>query len=72
VNHPSRGGFLVCEECGTREAIDGPISVWLSSGASFGCECGKRLTPAERLEQKGFGEAGQAMNAASPSAPLYP
>jgi len=48
--------------------IDGPISVWLSGGASFGCECGERLPPAERLEQEGSGEAG----AASPTTPLYP
>jgi hypothetical protein len=72
VNGPSRGGILVCEECGKRVVIDGPISVWFSSGAPFGCECGKRLTPAERLEQKGFSGAGHATNAASPGSPLYP
>jgi hypothetical protein len=50
--------------------LDGPISVWLSGGTSFECECGQRLAPAGRLERNGFGEA--ATDAASPNAPLHP
>jgi hypothetical protein len=72
VNDPSRGGILVCEECGERMVIDGPISVWFSDTTSFGCECGERLVRAERLQRKGFGEAGCATKAASPTSPLYP
>ncbi len=70
VNDPSRVGILVCEECGQRMVIDGPISVWFSGSTSFGCECGERLARAERFERKGFGEAGRATNAASPTSPL--
>jgi hypothetical protein len=70
VNDPSRGSILVCEECGERMVLDGPISLWLSGGTSFECECGQRLAPAGRLERNGFGEA--ATDAASPNAPLHP
>ena len=69
VNDPSRGYILVCEECGARMVIDGPISVWLSGTTSFGCECGERIVAAERRERKGFGEARRATNAASPLRP---
>jgi len=72
VSDPSRGGILVCEECGERMVLDGPISVWLSGSTSFGCECGQRLAPAGRLERKGFGEAGTATDAASPTSPIHP
>jgi hypothetical protein len=48
--------------------LDGPISVWLSGGTSFECECGQRLASSGRLERKGFGET----DAASPTAPLHP
>jgi hypothetical protein len=41
VNGPSRGGILVCEECGQRTVLDGPLSAWCSGGASVGCECGE-------------------------------
>jgi hypothetical protein len=41
VNGPSRGGILVCEECGQRMVLDGPLSAWYSGGASVGCECGE-------------------------------
>jgi hypothetical protein len=70
VNDPSRGGILVCEDCGERMVLDGPISVWLSGGISFECECGKRLAPSGRLERKGFGNT--AADAASPTAPHHP
>ena len=66
MNYPSRGGILVCEDCGERMVLDGPISVWLSGSTSFECECGQRLDPSGRLERKGFGEA--AADAASPTA----
>ena len=67
VNDPFRGGILVCEECGERMVLEGPISVWLSGGTSFECECGRQLAPSGRLERKGFGEAD-----APPTSPLQP
>ena len=75
VNDPSRGGILVCEDCGERMVLEGPISVWLSGGTSFECECGQRLAPSGRLERKGFGEAAvgeSAADAAPPTAPQHP
>ena len=43
---------LICEECGERTVLGGPISVWLSASTFFGCECGKRLTLADRLDRQ--------------------
>jgi hypothetical protein len=40
----------VCEECGQRTVLDGPLSAWQPENSAFGCECGKLLTPADRLE----------------------
>lgn len=64
----SEGTILVCEECGERMVLDAPVSVWLSGGTSFACECGQRLTSAERLVD----EAGSAANTVSQISPLYP
>ena len=72
MNGTSRGIILVCEECGEKTILDGPLTVWGSQSTSFGCECGKRLTAAERKDRKGFGEVGSATSAASPSTPPYP
>ena len=41
MNGHSKGGILVCEECGQRTVLDGPLSAWCSGGAPFGCECGE-------------------------------
>ena len=72
MNSSSREIILVCEECGQRTVLDGPVSAW-SSGSTFsGCECGKRLTAADRIDQRGFGEVGSATNAASPTPPPHP
>ena len=43
---------LVCEECGDRVVLLGPLSTWRSEGAVFECECGKGLTLADRLDEK--------------------
>jgi hypothetical protein len=72
VNGSSRGILLVCEECGEKTVLDGPLSVWRSEGTSFGCECGKRLTAAERIDRGGFGEVDSVTNAESPTSPPYP
>lgn len=66
MNVPSKGGILVCEECGERMVLDCPLSVWSSGTISFGCECGERLTLADGLNQGGFGEASGATNATPP------
>ncbi len=39
---------LVCEECGEKVVLGGPASVWHSARTVFECECGKRLTLADR------------------------
>ena len=41
MNGFSKRGILVCEECGQRVVLDGPISVWYSGSTPFGCECGE-------------------------------
>lgn len=65
MNGPSNKSILVCEECGDRTVLDGPVSAWLSGATSFECECGERLTSADRL----IDEAGGAPNAASQISP---
>jgi hypothetical protein len=50
VNYPSRQIVLVCEECGERTVLDGPLSAWQQESSAFGCECGKLLTPADHLD----------------------
>ena len=50
VTSSSGGVVLVCEECGQRTVLDGPLSAWQPENSAFGCECGKLLTPADRLK----------------------
>ena len=74
MNGTSRGIILVCEECGEKTILDGPLTVWGSQSTSFGCECAKRLTPANRHERAEFGEedVGSATNVeAQTSSPRY-
>ena len=47
-----RNIVLVCEECGERTVLEGPLAVWCSGRTTFSCECGRRLTLADRLETK--------------------
>jgi hypothetical protein len=72
VNGSSRGIILVCEECGEKTILDGPLSLWRSDSTPFRCECGKQLTAAECIDRKGFGEVGSVTNAASPFSSPYP
>src|SRR5215216_6080432 len=67
-----RGIILVCEECGEKTILDGPLSVWSSNTAFCGCECGKRLTATDRIDRKGPGEVCGVTNAASPFSSPYP
>ena len=46
----SRNVVLLCEECGERMVLGGPLAVWRSASTSFGCECGERLTLLDRLD----------------------
>ena len=46
---------LICEECGEHTVLGGPLSVWLSGSTSFVCECSRRLTLADSLDQREVG-----------------
>ncbi len=46
-----RGVVLVCEECGERVVLAGPLSAWRSEDAVFECGCGEGLTLADRVEE---------------------
>ncbi len=64
--------ILVCEVCGERTVLGGPLAVWRSESTTFGCGCGERLTLADRLDSGGSNKAA-ATAAAKPSTPLlYP
>jgi hypothetical protein len=45
-----RNIVLVCEVCGERTVLEGPLAVWHSGSTTFSCECGRRLTLADRPE----------------------
>jgi hypothetical protein len=40
VNGLSKGSMLVCEECGLKTVLEGPLSAYSSVGSAFGCLCG--------------------------------
>ncbi len=61
----------MCEECGERMVLGGPLSVWHSASTHFGCECGKELTLADRLDQHEAGVSGKITGALSSASPLY-
>ena len=71
MNGSSRRVILVCEECGERTVLDGPLSVWYSESTSFGCECGRELTLADRLDQQRVGRARDVMSAVRPVSLRY-
>ena len=48
----SRSAVLVCEECGERVVLVGPLSAWRSEGAVFECGCGEGLMLAGRLDEE--------------------
>jgi hypothetical protein len=51
-----RNVVLVCEGCGGRTVLGGPLSVWRSGSTSFECECGAQLTLSQQLDHKGADE----------------
>ena len=71
MNGSSRRVILVCEECEERTVLGGPLSVWYSKSTRFGCECGRELTLADRLDQQRVSRAGDVTSAARPTSPLY-
>lgn len=46
-----RNVVLVCEGCGGRTILGGPLSVWRSGSTSFECECGAQLTLSQQLDR---------------------
>ena len=66
MNGSSKRVILVCEEYGERTMLGGPLSVWYSESTHFGCECGRELTLADRLDQQ-----RNATSAARSASPLY-
>ena len=71
MNGSSRMVILVCEECGERTALGGPLSVWYSQSTRFGCGCGRELTLADRLDQQWASEANGITSAARLASPRY-
>jgi len=64
--------ILICEECAEKMVLSGALSVWHSGRTtSFKCECGRRLTLADRLDRRKLAEAPSATNAAPPARALY-
>jgi hypothetical protein len=45
-----RNIVLLCEGCGRRTVLGGPLSVWRSGSTSFECECGARLKLSHQLD----------------------
>lgn len=48
----SSGIVLVCEECGERTVLVGPLSAWRSEVTVFECGCGEAVTLADGLDQE--------------------
>ena len=71
MNGSSKRVILVCEECGERTVLGGPLSVWYSESTYFRCGCGRELTLADRLDQREASVSGKIMGARRPLSPLY-
>ena len=52
-----RDVILVCEACGERTVLGGPLAVWRSESTTFRCGCGEQLTLAARLASGTSNEA---------------
>jgi hypothetical protein len=63
--------ILVCEVCGERTVLGGPLAVWRSESTTFGCGCGERLTLADRLGPRGSNEVATTVAAGPPTSVLY-
>ncbi len=71
MNGSSKRVVLVCEQCGDRTVLGGALSVWYSQSTRFGCECGRELTLADRLDQQRVSRAGDVTSVGRPASPLY-
>ena len=45
-----RNVVLLCEECGEKTMLGGPLSVWRCGSTSFECGCGAQLTLSDQLD----------------------
>jgi hypothetical protein len=63
--------ILVCEACGERTVLGGPLSVWRSESTTFGCGCGEQLTLADRIHPGASNEATTTAVAGPPASLLY-
>jgi hypothetical protein len=45
-----RNVVLLCEGCGGRTVLGGPLSVWHCGSTSFRCECGAQLKLSHQLD----------------------
>ena len=61
----------MCKECGDRTVLGGALSVWYTESTHFGCECGRELTLADRLDQQRVSRVGEVTNTGRPTSPLY-
>ena len=64
--------ILMCEVCGERTVLGGPLAVWRSESTTFGCECGERLTLADRLNPGGYSKGKVTAAAKTQTSLLYP
>lgn len=54
-----RNVVLVCEGCGERTVLGGPLSVWCCGSTSFVCGCGAQLTLSQQLDHSGTDEPAE-------------
>jgi len=71
MNSSSKRVILLCEECGERIVLGWSLSVWYSERTYFGCECGRELTLADRLDQQRVSRAEETTRVARSPSPLY-
>jgi hypothetical protein len=64
--------ILVCEVCGERTVLGGPLAVWRSESTTFGCECGERLTLADGLDPEESNKVATTATVKPPTSLLYP
>ena len=64
--------ILMCEVCGERTVLGGPLAVWRSESTTFGCECGERLTLADRLDSEESNKVAATAATKRPTLLLYP
>ena len=55
---------LLCEGCGERIVLAGPVWVWNCGSTSFACGCGAQLTLSDRLDTPEADEGAEGREAA--------